>query len=151
MADERAGFDKVNFRLKRDEDGFPPADVESLWAKKREDGCFVIDNVPFFVTSIGVGDAVEAVEIKGQLWFRRVVEESGHGTIRLLMKGDGRGKSASMRETIATFGCSSELSHLPNYVAVDVPPSCDKKRLLEFLEREVEAGRLEYEEGCKTW
>ncbi len=37
---------KVLFRLEKDEDGYPPEEVESLWGILRSEG-IELDNIPF--------------------------------------------------------------------------------------------------------
>ena len=42
----KPGQAKLLFRLEKDEDGYPPEDVESLWGLLRSDG-IELDNIPF--------------------------------------------------------------------------------------------------------
>lgn len=42
---------KILFELEQDEDGYPPASTETLWASRAGDGLFKIDNIPFFARS----------------------------------------------------------------------------------------------------
>ena len=41
---------KILFQLTQDEDGYPPIQVEGVWALSAPDGAdgYLIDNVPFF-------------------------------------------------------------------------------------------------------
>jgi hypothetical protein len=45
---------KVLFQLEQDEDGYPPASVESLWALPKGEGLFQVDNIPFFATGVAL-------------------------------------------------------------------------------------------------
>lgn len=48
---------KVTFRLEQDEDDYPPFAVEDLWALATDKPAeFVIDNIPFFVRAVALGD-----------------------------------------------------------------------------------------------
>ena len=49
---------KIYFQLEMDEDGYPPFDVESLWVSTIDKGVGIIDNIPFFVKGIALGDRV---------------------------------------------------------------------------------------------
>ncbi|MFC9157849.1 DUF4265 domain-containing protein [Streptomyces bauhiniae] len=49
---------KVHFRLEVDEDGWPPASVESLWAVDLGDGTVRLDNTPWFVRGVASGDII---------------------------------------------------------------------------------------------
>ena len=49
---------KVPFRLEVDEDGRPPASVESLWATDLGDGTVRLDNTPWFVRGVASGDII---------------------------------------------------------------------------------------------
>lgn len=148
--DGHAGMTKVHFRLEPDEDGFPPANVESLWASPSGNGTFRLENVPFFVVGVAYGDVVRARDVDGSLWFDgEVVNESGHGTIRVMLQD--RSKEDSIKEFVRNCGCTMEQSHIPGYFAIDVPPSARAKELVEFLAAAEEAETLGYDEGVKTW
>lgn len=65
---------RVHFRLVQDEDGYPPAAVESVWAQPTtKAGEYVLDNVPFFARDATIGDVVAVREEDSHLWFERVV------------------------------------------------------------------------------
>jgi len=76
---------KVLFDLEQDEDGYPPAAAETLWAVRVGDRLFQIDNIPFFVRGIAVNDIVSATPEEGVFRYKEVVQPSGHGTIRLIV------------------------------------------------------------------
>jgi hypothetical protein len=146
MTDSKADdLVKVLVRIERDEDGYPPADHESLWATAIGDGHFKIDNIPFFATGISVGDVVEASSEQGALHYRRVVQASGHSTLRLIIYDEAQ--TPTVREHFRRLGCSTEQSHIPGLVAVDVPPSIALDALKRELDAGVEQGRWDYEEA----
>jgi hypothetical protein len=142
-------LEKVHFRLERDEDGFPPADVESLWARRIDSTHYRLDNVPFFARGVACEDVVEVRDVDGTLWFLRVTEEGGHGTIRVFIYDEPR--LERIKDSVRGFGCDVEQSHIPGYFSVDVAPNSKKQELLAFLRKEEEAEAIGYEEGCKTW
>lgn len=52
---------KIIIPLEQDEDGYPPAGSERLWAVQVGEGLFRVANIPFFTRGIGLGDIVSAV------------------------------------------------------------------------------------------
>ena len=59
-------------------------EVESIWALPHTEGGYVIDNVPFFVPGISVGDRVGAENIDGRLWATSVIAKGSCGTTRVM-------------------------------------------------------------------
>jgi uncharacterized protein DUF4265 len=137
---------KILFQLEQDEDGYPPASVESLWALPKGEGRFQVDNIPFFATGVAFGDIVSVTQEEGALCFQDVVQPSGHSTLRVAIS-----EAADVPAVRALFeqkGCSVEQSHLPRLIAVDVPPSVPLESLRPLLEAGRGQGRWDYEEAC---
>ena len=147
MTEPRSGAHvRILFELEQDEDGYPPASAETLWAIEVGEGLFKIDNVPFFVLGIAVEDVVSAVPEEGVFRFKEVVQSSGHSTLRVVVydPADVPAVHALFKE----MGCSTEQSHLPRLVAIDVPPSVPLDELKRVLESGSEQERWGYEEAC---
>jgi hypothetical protein len=69
MDDERPGFVKVCFRLEQDEDGWPPAGSEGLWAAPLGGDVYRIDNTPWFARNVAADDVFLAEpDADGCLW-----------------------------------------------------------------------------------
>ena len=137
---------KVLFHLEQDEDSYPPASVESLWALPKGDGLFQVDNIPFFATGVAVGDIVLATQEEGAILFQEVVQASGHSTLRVAISEAG--DVPAVRALFEQKGCSVEQSHLPRLIAVDVPASIPLGSLRPILVAGQEQGRWDYEEAC---
>jgi len=137
---------KIEFALERDDDGYPPADTETLWAKLRYDGHFELDSIPFFVREVSLGDVVEASGNGEVRRFRRVIEPSGHSTLHVIVfdatKMDG------VRKALRELGCESELSHVAELVAVDVPPDISVDEVTRYLDEKEADNELEYQTGA---
>jgi hypothetical protein len=147
MSDRRNDqYAKVLFELEQDEDGYPPASAETLWAIRVGDGLFQIDNIPFFAHGIAVNDIVSATPEEGVFRYKEVVRPSGHGTIRLIVSEAS--DVPAVRDLFRHLGCPSELSHLPRLIAVDVPPSVSLQELKKVLDSGQEQDRWGYEEAC---
>ncbi|MBS1910955.1 MAG: DUF4265 domain-containing protein [Bacteroidetes bacterium] len=139
---------RIRFKLERDEDGYPPHDVEMLWAVEH-DGSYVVDNIPFYVQGINLYDTVDAVDTDGLLTFTGVRARSGHSTIRLA--GFDEEDELSLIAALNGFGCGTEASKRLGLIAVDVPPGADIPGLRLFLSNGFESGFFDYEEACVTW
>jgi len=137
---------KILFELEQDEDGYPPASAETLWAIKAGDGLFKIDNIPFFALGVAVNDIVSAVPEENAFRFKEVAQPSGHSTIRVVVYDAA--DVAAVRTLFKQLGCSTELSHLPRLLAVDVPPSVSLAELKQVLESGRHQDRWGYEEAC---
>ncbi len=152
--EEDEHYCKIIFPLEKDEDGWPPHEAETLWANRLPDGTFRLDNIPVFVRGVSCYDVIsgeqdQPPEGEGGFWyrFRRVIERSGHSTIRLWVNDDTRVQQ--VRQDLRGFGCDSEgTKHLPKLIAVDVPPTSDFHSVIEFIRGGTERGEWEYEEGC---
>lgn len=121
-------------------------EIESVWAVPVEHG-YRIDNIPFYAHGLSFDDTVAAIpDTDGLLRFSGVISPSGHSTLRLWFKDAQR--VAEVREALNSRGCASELSELPELIAVDVPPSVNYVAIRGFLDAGEGAGVFEYEEAC---
>lgn len=138
---------KIAFPLQQDAEGWPPASVETLWAMKVGDDLYKIDNIPFFVHTLAMGDVVRAISQNEMLEFQEIISFSGHSTVRIMFN------TLSEFNTICThlkeLGCvlesGSDFKHL---TSVDVPAGVDFMLLREYLAEKESAGVLNYEESC---
>lgn len=148
-----ADFEKVWFRLQQDEDGYPPAQVETVWAVPFSEGTYVLENVPFFAQGVSLGDMISTTEDSdGRRWFNGVVKPSDHSTVRVSVfreSSDPRPleeRVAALRHRFTELGCTTELSHVSGLFAVDVPAAVDYDRVGDLLE-EGKDGSWDYEEA----
>ena len=151
MSDERI---KVLFQLQRDEGGYPPADVEQIWAEPLGNNLFKIDNVPFFVKGISCEDIVEATpDSLGELRYRSLITPSEHSTLRVIVFRDSldtrplADRVADLRSRLAGAGCLTELSHIAGLVAVDVT-AASIENAIRLLQEGENADLWQYEEGA---
>jgi hypothetical protein len=135
---------KVLFRLRRDDEGYPPADVEGVWAEETGDGGFIIDNIPFFTREATLGDVVEATRSGDELFYASTRERSGNSLLRVVFF-DGHDPSA-LRSELAKLGCSTEQSHLQSLIAVNVPPAINIDEVRALLDDGSRNGFWDYEE-----
>ncbi|MFT4926975.1 MAG: hypothetical protein ACI8WB_003075 [Phenylobacterium sp.] len=78
---------KIDFNLDIDENNYPPIKVETLNGILLADGVIKIDNAPFFVEEIAVGDKVKRhISLKRNNYqFEQVLEEGYHKSISIIL------------------------------------------------------------------
>ncbi|WP_345943928.1 DUF4265 domain-containing protein [Streptomyces sp. SID3212] len=144
---------KVHFRMDMDEDGWPPASVESLWAVDLGDGTVRLDNTPWFVRGVASGDIIKVgLDGEGVRWAGETVRASGNCTIRLIVLKDGGSASAceSVLKIFHRLGTTGEGIEQYQMVALDVPTDADLPRIRELLEHGEAKEWWCWEEGCVT-
>ncbi|MFY7069680.1 DUF4265 domain-containing protein [Nocardiopsis changdeensis] len=144
---------KVHFRMDTDENGWPPANVESLWAVDLGDDTVRLDNTPWFVRGIARGDIVRMrPDGNGMLWAGETVRPSQNCTIRLIVLRDNGSAAArqSVLETFHRLGATGEGIERFRMVALEVPPHADLPKIRELLEHGETEGWWHWEEGCVT-
>jgi len=142
---------KVRFRLTPDEDGWPPAESEGLWAEPVGNDQFRIHNSPWFVRNLSAGDVVHALAgSDGVLWALDRVRASGRLTVRVIPRADGtlRGDRQAVVEWFAPYEVSGEGIEQYGMVALDIPADADHKSVKAELQRGEADGLWYFEEGC---
>jgi hypothetical protein len=133
MAGEACNHVKVLFRVVEDEGS---ANVETLWATALGGDLYRIDNLPFFAYGVSWNDIVIAPfdAAEGFPCFDRVVEKSGHRTVRLICSPPlaAGNESERLLQDIVAHGCSYEGAN-PTYVVIDIPPNVDFETVCNHL------------------
>ncbi|MFD7539889.1 DUF4265 domain-containing protein [Streptomyces sp. NPDC059819] len=136
-----------------DEDGWPPASVESLWAVDLGDGTVRLDNTPWFVRGVASDDIIGAeIDEEGVRWAGETVQASENCTIRLIALKDGGSAAArqSVLEAFHRLGTTGEGIEQYRMVALDVPPAADLRQIRRLLQHGADRGWWHWEEGCIT-
>ncbi|HEX2767136.1 MAG TPA: DUF4265 domain-containing protein [Candidatus Limnocylindria bacterium] len=137
---------RVRFPLARETVHYPPASEETLWSEELGEGRYRVDNIPFFVRGIAVDDVVEATSGDEMPTFLRLLQPSGHSTMRVIVY-DAE-EVAKVREEFHLLGCATESMSNSRLIAIDVPPSADLARVRSQLERGHAEERWDYEEAA---
>jgi hypothetical protein len=136
------------------EDGWPPVGSERVWAFHLGRDQYRIDNAPWFVRDLAVGDVVraEAPDADSNPVFVDLVERSEHITIRLICFRDGplQGDLARALESFTALGVYGEGMSRYGMLALDIQPTDPLSAVVSTLRRGVEDGSWEYEEGRIT-
>ena len=145
---------KIRFALDRDEDGWPPAESESLWAMPLGGHLYRVDNTPWFVRGVAAEDTIEArLDEDGVAWFVQVRERGGRIVVRVIPRVDGPlGDSLpAVLERFAPFGVRGEgMSSPVNMVALDIGPDAPLSSVKAVLVSGEVDGLWYFEEGCIT-
>lgn len=152
MSDGAGASVKVWFALDRDEDGWPPVGIESLWAVEVGEGVVRIDNVPFFVRHLACGDLVRTRvgPEDGRLYFEEQLRWSGNCTVRVIPYRDGpmEGDMQAVLGLFRALGVSGEGVERFGIVALDVPANTDFGPVRKLLARGVTEEWWDFEESC---
>lgn len=136
---------KVLFHLEQDEDGYPPFSIEGLWCKKTVNNTYIVDNVPFYADGISLGDEIYVSEEDGEYHFQSIVKPSGNSTLRVHFNDK---RMQEVRDILLGMGCKVEISNLPSFISVNVPPEISLKGVEDFLiNMQKECDSLAYEHG----
>ncbi len=139
---------KVLFHLEKDEDGYPPAEIESLWGLIREDG-IELDNIPFFARDVALGDVVKTrAAPDGALEFESVVRRGGHSTYRVILLRKAPGDPKHTMDELIARGLSVEED--AGLLAVDVPPDVALDPIRDYFFEGIDSGRWEVQEAYRA-
>lgn len=141
-----AEYKKIYFHLERDEDGYPPVAVESMWAIQLLNGRLRIDNIPFYMMGISCGDEVEALLENGELWFKSLTKKSGNSTFRIIPIDPQF--LEKIRVDLNALGCQSECHKKAVLIAVEVPASVSIQPFLNYIVEAQKKGILDFEEAA---
>lgn len=109
--------------------------VETLWAEHVGADHYRIDNSPFWAYGVSWRDIVEAQpDPDGMLRFQRVIEKSGHRTLRLILKlpADKSEESQSILDGLNAIGATYEGMN-PGYLSIDLAPHVPLEPVVEYL------------------
>lgn len=140
---------KILFYLDRDQDGYPPVDVESLWASSRDEG-YELDNIPFYAKGVALGDIVSAeADAGGALVYGRVVRRGGHSTYRIWLRDAGPDEVQRTVDVLRGHGLAVEMD-VPGLLAIDIPPSVSLDGAEAVLFEGADSGRWELQDGYRA-
>ncbi|MFI1886662.1 DUF4265 domain-containing protein [Streptomyces jumonjinensis] len=140
---------KVAFDLPDETADWAHASAERLWTGKTSVKMEVqVRNTPFYVKGIAFEDIVRVRADHGrrELVFEGFVSESGHSTVRIIIKDDDAGDTVDAM--LRSFECSWEIDTTGHLWAIDVPPHVDYASMRISLLRLADEGKIGIEEGA---
>ncbi len=139
---------KVNFNLSSD--NIDNASTESLWAIPGAGSYLVLDNIPFHIKGVSLGDTISCKLRDETIFFDKIEKKGGHSTYRILQLIDNpKAQFAEYWRPIATLGATfeSKVDGERILYAVDFPPHSDVKSAFKLLEKGEKDGVWHFEEG----
>ena len=111
--------------------------AESLWGLPASKGLYSIENIPFRAMGLSYLDIVSARvrSDDGRLFFEKVEKDSGHSTVRVILRESSPQGTADLRRlkgTLLERGCIVE--DMAIGLAIDVPPTVGLEGILAILE-----------------
>lgn len=117
---------------------------EQIWARRLGEHTFEICCVPFFAYGMALGDVVET---NGAHVIRRVINRSGHRTVRIWL---GDSSSAAAREEVQKAVSSLKINierYSENLLALSVAGEGVCQYVIHVLEQYARLGYLSFEFG----
>jgi hypothetical protein len=128
--------------------------AERVWAHALGADRYVIDNPPWFVPDLAVGDIVRAVppDPRAHPVFQELLHRSDHVTLRLVCFRGGPlgGDLAAAKAPFTRLGVYAEGAAQFGMLALDVTPADPLEQLIAVLRAGVADGSWEFEEGRVT-
>lgn len=119
--------------------------IESLWVSSNGHN-YRLDNIPFYVIGYALGDVVSGKLYNDELFVDSLVEASGNSTVQVIFFDEQIVQST--RNELRAKGCASELSNMPNYIAVNVPKEVNYDEIRKYLDEGVDKEMWDYREAC---
>jgi hypothetical protein len=144
---------KVRYAFLRDSDGWPPVSSEDVWGVAVSEDMIRVDNIPWFVRDVSVGDLIRVRPLSAGLY--KAVEKiawSGNCTIRIILLDPGMEmRAGGIAEVVAKFdtlGADGEILATYNMAAINIPPSANVREAKMLLIEGEGKGWWTYEEAC---
>ncbi|HEY3704879.1 MAG TPA: DUF4265 domain-containing protein [Terracidiphilus sp.] len=103
--------------------GKEPDEVEVIWATPLGSDLYRLENSPFYAYGVSWQDVIEAQPTDGTLEFRRVVEKSGHRTVRVILDLTSKSEPGKhVLDQIVDMGCTWEGMNT-KLICIDLPAS----------------------------
>jgi Domain of unknown function (DUF4265) len=141
---------KIEFRLTCG-DGDPwTGAAESMWAVPEGGDLYRLKNSPWCVCGVSYDDLVYAPIANGRPTVERVVEHGGHFTLHARV--DDNAAVPLISANLNKLGCGVETdthkAGRTRLMAIDVPSRSALTAVRDYLDAQLTAGRLDYEESA---
>jgi Domain of unknown function (DUF4265) len=143
-------FRKVEFRLEPGADDPWIGAAESIWALPEGGDLYRLKNTPWCVCGVSYDDLVYAPIVNGRPTVERIVEHGGHFTLRARLADVAAVPRISAGLTELGCGVETDASNAgrTKLMTIDVPSESALGPVREYLDAELTAGRLDYEESA---
>ncbi len=138
---------KIHFPVPPDDESIEQEfQIESLWAKVIADGRYEINNIPFYIKNLAVGDIISAsYDEEDQVFYPdEFLQASGNSVVRLLVYNSE--EIEKIGAELKSLACDWEGLMQKNLIAVHIPTSVDYEKAKEYFDENTD--RFDYEEAC---
>ncbi|MBC7881547.1 MAG: DUF4265 domain-containing protein [Anaerolineae bacterium] len=118
---------------------------ESVWVRAVGDSLYCVDNIPFFVDDVSIGDVISAEVVDNVNYFKEIVERSGSSIVRVMVNDELYVEEAINK--LQEFGCHTERM-LPKVFALEVPAELSFENIIDYLWQGEQSKRWIYETSC---
>lgn len=113
-------------------------DVETPWAEDLGDGLYKLKNSPFYAYGVSYDDVLKCAskyQDDDRRYFERVVEKSGHRTLRIIFDESVKESDRSMAilDYLSSMECGYEGFGGEKFFVINVQPQCDFEAVCEYL------------------
>ena len=143
----KRNLEKIAFDVSNSNDsGF---EVERLWAKHIRGNIYRIDNSPYQIYGVSLGDEVFAKKVSGELQYSGMASRGGHSTYRVrLPVGLDHEYFLRYWDDLAKLGCTFEgASGEQRLYAIDIPDAGRVADVYRILQKREGEGVWEFEEA----
>ncbi len=139
-------FEKLTFKITKDQDGYPPAEFESIWGIQVTNNTFVIDNTPYYIYGLSKGDTVLTTTKHNELLGLEILSKGGHSTLRVF--ADNLDTRQKIREKIIKLGANCNSTGDSSLLTIDIPPTANFNSIDKFLSSMTNNDTIAYEDAC---
>jgi len=116
-------------------------EVEFPWTDHLGGNRYQLKNFPFYAYGVSYDDIVEAhvkYEDDPYPYFSKVLEKSGHKTLRIMLDESIKDSkhSVAILENLSSMNCGYEGTNGEKYFVINVQPHCDFDAVREYLNAE---------------
>jgi hypothetical protein len=141
---------RVRFVLEQDDEGWPPAASEDIWAVPLSSEVARVDSIPWFVQNIALDDLIGVRSVgEGRAAYVEKLRWSGNCTLRIVpLADDSEAGIRELVELLSQYNVEIEIIEQFGIVATNVRNSVNVVALKKLLDKGERQGIWTYEEGC---
>lgn len=136
---------KLTFTLRKNDDGYPPDDFETVWAEPVGVNLYRVDNIPFYLQDVSPDDVVIARPSPPiPLLASEVARKSKNSVIQVIFFERGSDMEKIL-DGLVKMGAKYEGSHLKSLYSIEIPAELSFELIESLLDAAESQGILEYQ------